>query len=535
MSDYIHFNSIELADTIWVNKLIAFFINEGTAIFEGYCRVKKENLPHVVDVYRTQPNFENIVAMFKIKITEIYKKDLEPPKSEIEAKASHNCDPDECGCCISFFPRDIMILKFEILQYDNRHPSINWNFCLDSRFEGPSELIKRYLDLLELPDDPYESYSPLAADEEFYEEYHKVIEKGVNMYEAALLMEHAKIETNHSKLLRVIDEWNEMLKKISGGISSTYGNKALLNDSMIFLNFIESQIPFMQQWCSEYYCNMALNDKLRGWLTYGIRIPKFIPMNSRQYCKTRIPDGGEELLSTFEKHWQLFFRKGGDEADIITLYDKEFDISYRHYLKLWEDMRKEKEFDNCDMPEILDIHEDKSCYGGLICGLCDDQQCMWEDAVKKKYRSMNNIFINDDCAKEFIEKWITAASALPPSDRKTIHYIWPPKQPYIIEKSYNSCEFILSADEFIFKIMRSRKELYYIPGPTRPKVEFELLNDFRRALDIYKLPRFRDGENKTNEIFLSSYHLLTFLPYILYIDKKRCNELISIFASLADE
>jgi hypothetical protein len=93
----------------------------------------------------------------------------------------------------------------------------------------------------------------------------------------------------------------------------------------------------------------------------------------------------------------------------------------------------------------------------------------------------------------------------------------------------------LSTDEFIFKTVGSREELYYKPGQIRPKVEFELLNDFRRALDIYELPRFRDGENKTNEIFLSFYHLLTFLPYILYIDKKRCNELISIFATLADE
>jgi hypothetical protein len=175
MSDYIHFNSTGLDDTIHVVDLIAFFINEGTAIFEGYSRVKKENLPHIVDVYRSHPKFNNIVAMFKIRITEIYKKDLEPPRKEKEKDETHNCDPDECGCCIRFFPKDIMILKFEILQYDNIHPSINWNFCVDNRFSGPAELITRYMKLLELPEDPYEPYSPLASDDEFYTGYHEMM------------------------------------------------------------------------------------------------------------------------------------------------------------------------------------------------------------------------------------------------------------------------------------------------------------------------------------------------------------------------
>ncbi len=178
--DYIHFHHPDFRKTIYVRRLIAFFPVEGYIIFEGYNRVLKSELPFRTDIYRVQPNTE-FAAYFKTEIIEMYKKDIAEQPSK-KKPILDNCETgDNYEGCISFFPLDIIILKFRVLESDNKYPFISWNFSVDNRFLSPNALIDKYLSLLELPEDSYESYTPVE-DDDFYEEYHTIMDKYENIY-----------------------------------------------------------------------------------------------------------------------------------------------------------------------------------------------------------------------------------------------------------------------------------------------------------------------------------------------------------------
>ena len=507
--DYIHFTNSD----IYVRRLIAFFPQNGYIIFEGYCRIKKDKLPYTTNVLRVQPNTK-CSALFDIEIIETYKKDINIPDTK------NNGDAEDCEGHISFFPLDIIILRFNMLNVDNKFPFISWNFSVDSRFTFPQDLIQRYLELLDVPEDSYEPYDTREEDIEFYNDYAKIMEKYEDYYKKDFdYIPKPKKTIKDNTIVDVINKWNLLHTKISRGISKDYGNKDFLKDCISFFGFLENKIPFMQKWCADYISNESFEDKIRGWITFGIS----------SVNRQNIP-------IDFEKHWQLFFRKPNDEPDRILFNDIEFDISYKHYLKIVSDMEKEKSLKYCNISEILDIHKDRNCNGGLICGMCDDQEWYWEKEVVKKYTSMNNIFINRELSKDFIEKWLSGVFILSDKEQSQINYTWPPIQQYYIRKSYYNQLSYLSFGEYISNLIKNRDTLYYT-YKIRPKVEFEFINDFKEAIYDYKIPDriFKEGPNQYNEIFLFLSHIMTYIQYLLGLDEKRCKELIEIFSKLIDE
>jgi hypothetical protein len=286
---------------------------------------------------------------------------------------------------------------------------------------------------------------------------------------------------------------------------------------------VDEQVPFLLKWCAEYVCDLPFQDKLRGWLTYGIKIG----INNKN-------------LSDFEKYWKLFFRLKGDEPDIIKLGDTEYDISYRHYLKLIEQKKKEKKMENCNIDEINNIHNDLQCTDWLACDLCETIEARWKVVVLEKYKSMNNIFINCDLGKIFIEQWLESVMNLKDTEKEKINFTWPPPRQYYITRvlnrfggEYNNYDY----DEFISELIKERNQTYYGYYP-RPKVEFEFINDLRSFLVQYSISEIypvKETPNHFNEIYLKLSEILCVAPYILYMDKKRCNELITIFEKLIDD
>jgi len=541
MSDYIHFRPLDLNKTIFASRLIAFFPAEGFAIFEGYCRVGKADLPYEVSIYRDQPMVW-MAAMFRVIVTDIYKKDIQPLEKE---SVACNCEPSDCGpsecgpgecdCNIQFFPSDIIILKFYILEQFNEWPQLTWNFSIDNRFTSAKTLLDRYMSLLELPEDQFEPYMSRKEDADFYKGYHALIaadNEDIFRHQYKLVGRPKKGGGVDLRILDMLSEWNKMNRLVTRYIDKDYGNKAFLANAMKFLEWLQEGVPFLHKWCADFLCNETLEDKLRGWLTYGVTI------GSHAYACDSVCGyiTKKPVPVEFEKHWQLFFRKSDDDADIITLNDLEFDISFKHYGKLMTDMAAECSISRCDDPDILDIHKDLPCNGGLMCILCEEQQEQWIKIVTKRFKSLRNIFINKECFAEFIKLWICAVKGMSDKEQESIKYCWPPVRMHTIHERWRSAETTLYVDECISQLLKYREDLYY-KYKTRPKVEFELIQDFQRIFEEYKIPynALGEGGNRYNEIFLFLTNILPKLSYMLAADLQRCKELTDIFAVLPDE
>jgi hypothetical protein len=524
MLDYIQILSDK---TIFARRLVAYLPKEGYIIFEGYCYVKEEDLPYKINIIRNHKELNSVYI--DAEILEIYKKDLQNISEE------HNCSDDECDCNISFFSLNIIILKFNILNnpIDKEFPLIDWSYCIDNRFTTMDELITRYLNLLDIPDRPFEPYDSRKEDKEFYIGFHKIMDKEHDIfssqYDELLKSLYFKGLVNGARkaprvasnsVIPILEKWHQLYKTMDKNISTEYGNKQFLQDCMTFFNYAEEHTPFLLQLCAEYVCDLPFYDKLRGWLTYGIK-------------NTTVNNTPKE----FEKHWKLFFRRKDEEADIVLLDSIEFDVSYTHYIKLCKEMEKEKEFKYCNVPEIIDSHKDIKCNGGLVCLHCEEQYDEWSTIVTKKYRSMNNIFINRKLGLLFIEKWLDAVIKLKDTELERIQFVWPPPREYRIRKllsSFSKSENVYTFDEYISEFIKERDRRYH-GYFVRPKVEFEFIRDLRFALFDYSIEDiypFKESANQFNEIYLLLSHILSYISYALYIDKKRCLELVDIFDRL---
>jgi hypothetical protein len=508
---------------IHVPKLIAFLPNEGYIIFEGYHSIKKENLPCNIKIHRYQSRID-FCGYFEADLIEVYKKDL-----RLHALNQYTNKSNECYEDISLYPLDIIILKIKITKKcsNDDFPSINWSYCIDNRFSSMDELILKYTSLLDMPEDTIDKYVPRKEDTQFYKEYYRAIEdcKDVFLpqYNEAIEAKKFKGLINGSRktprppsteVLGVIEKWYNL----QSDINTKLGNKPFLKNCLKLFDYIDEQIPFLLKWCAEYLCDLPFQDKLRGWLTYGIKM------------------GTNRNLSDFEKHWKLFFRKNNNEPDIITLDDTDFDISYNHYILLVAQKKEEMGFEKCNIEEINNIHKDLECTDWMCCDLCDEQEALWHTHVTKKYKTMNNIFINRELGELFIEKWLNAVLELSDTEQEKINFIWPPPRHYYFTKWFLKNKYY-TLDEYISNLIKERDNTYYGYYP-RPKVEFEFIRDFIGSLDDYSLSNiypFKESLNKFNEIYLSLSYILGWIQNALYIDRKRCNELVEIFSRLLDD
>jgi hypothetical protein len=534
MCDDIRIECDDFYKRIFVRNLIAFLPEDGYIIFEGYSYIKKEDLPCKIKCNRYQMKC-NMTEYFEAEVTEIYKKDLQPEPKE---DTGHECEDDDCDCRYSFFSSDIIIFKINITrkEKDNAvsklYPEINFAYCIDNRFKSMNELIDRYTNLVEVPEDTYEPYDIRESDKEFYIGLHNLMDKECDIFDSQYIEYYKTTKykgmVNGAKkiprapdtsILPILEKWSKLYGNAHRGIGLNFGNKTFLKNTLEFFDYVEEQIPFLQKWCAEYVCDLPFQDKLRGWLTYGIKNGANI---------------GKEPKD-FEKFWKLFFRKEGNEEDVIMLNFTNFDVSYRHYLKLINDMEKEKDMNNCKVSRILNIHKDLPCDGDLCCFRCEEKENRWHAIVSNKYKSMNNIFINPKLGELFVEKWLEAVLKLEDNEQEKINFIWPPVRDYIIEVGYSENHY--EYNQYISELIKERDRTYH-GYVIRPKVEFEFIDDLRNSLNDFSISSIypiREGPNQYNEIYLFLSHLLTYVSYILHIDRKRCNELVEIFSKLPDE
>jgi hypothetical protein len=199
-------------------------------------------------------------------------------------------------------------------------------------------------------------------------------------------------------------------------------------------------------------------------------------------------------------------------------------------------MKAEKKSKNYTVPEIVELHKGLECNGDFYCDYCEEQEHRWGIVVSDKYKSMNNIFINRKLGEIFVEKWLEGVLNLDCAEQEQIKFIWPPLRNYTLRK--NCRDVLYEYGEFISELIRERDRTYH-GYFVRPKVEFEFIMDLQQSLRDYSIEadlcKLRNYPNQYNEIYMFLSHILTYVSYMLYIDKKRCCELIDIFNTLLDE
>lgn len=180
MADYIFFDQDNNDVNVFAVDLVAFFPEDGFAIFEGYNYMRGATYPFTLKVYRSEPRLP-FMAYYTIKVTGGHKKHIQSPPHEKPV----SCDPDDDDCCISFFSRDLIILKFTVIEAVTNAPEeYDWRFCIDDRFDTPQDLLKMYESLVELPESICGDFDPNPAHRPFYMEYHHLREKNLDIFRA---------------------------------------------------------------------------------------------------------------------------------------------------------------------------------------------------------------------------------------------------------------------------------------------------------------------------------------------------------------
>jgi hypothetical protein len=180
MTDYIFFHPDNDGVSVYAADVVAFFPEDGFAIFEGYNHMKGAIYPFTLKVHRSEPRLK-FMAYYMINVTSSHKKHIQSPPREKPV----SCDPDEDDSCISFFSRDLIILKFTITEAVTDAPEgYDWRFCIDDRFETPEELLEMYESLVELPESICGDFDPNPAHQPFYIEYHRLREKNLDIFRA---------------------------------------------------------------------------------------------------------------------------------------------------------------------------------------------------------------------------------------------------------------------------------------------------------------------------------------------------------------
>ena len=561
MSDHIHIRvEEEMRDMlrIFADELIAFFPDEGFLAFEGYGMIPADQLPCMVTVWRSKQDWKNGGTidgeLFQLRITASYKKDVQEPKEARANQKDHDCDdPIECGCGIQFFPRDLILYRFDVVSCRDK-TGHDFRYSIDDRFDTADALIQAYVGLMDLPADPYESYMSRKEDYEFYRGYYHCKKRGRNIYlkgqeqeqeqdqeqdqeqepslQRGKTAEMSEKEKNHPHqyILDTLNGWFDTKGKTTRWTDHPKGNKTTLAHIEAVLSQVEASLPMLQAWCAEYLSSMSAKDQLRAWLQYGIQNREVSGrMGWWEYPLSHQPIG-------FETHWKLFFRKERAEADMILLGGKEFDISYPHYLSLLSRLHREWWSSTYDEPSVVAIHEGKPCNHDMCCFLCEERTDAWHKHLLTKYRSMNNIFINQSCGEEFASLWLDSVDRMSKGEQAQIHWVWPPPFTFVkFNRDDNESVVGLSLDAFIAYLVDARYRSYYV-YPKRIFVEFEFVHLLEGSLAYYKVPTFDTREEyRWNEVFLFVSGFVLYAPYMLYADKKLCRETIAMYEPLPDD
>ena len=337
---------------------------------------------------------------------------------------------------------------------------------------------------------------------------------------------------SNESIYELLRSWHHTRDKKRRWTDRTQGNKATLAHMEAVLANVEASLPVLQAWCAEYLATMPVEEQLRGWLMYGIRNRE----GNGGYGKKTFHITHQP--ASFETHWKLFFRKAGAEPDSVMVGGKEFDISYRHYVSLLDELEKKwrsHHYSRYDEPSVVAIHEGKPC-DDMFCSLCDETLDAWRAHLQKTYRSKNNIFINSACGEEFVSLWLASVATMTDEEKGQIHWVWPPPSTYF-DPSCDGEVVGQSLDAYLAFLVDSRYKRYYTYS-ARPAVEFERVAILQQALRAYDVPNFGkegSGANRWNDLFLFVFRFVQYAPYMLYMDKKFCREMIAVYEGLPDD
>ena len=345
-------------------------------------------------------------------------------------------------------------------------------------------------------------------------------------------MEENNKTLSHESILALLRTWHHTHDTKKRWANRTEGNKAKLAHMEAVLLQVEASLPTLQAWCAEYMMSMTAKDQLRGWLLYGLKNrERTDKVGWDDYPLTHHP-------ADFETHWKLFFRKDSNDADVIVLGDKEFDISYRHYVALLKELHRKwwTWSSNYDEPSVVAIHEGKPCDQDFCCFVCDEQTDAWRTHLMTVYRSKHNIFLNPACGKEFATRWLDSVASMSRAEQADIHWVWPPPFTYFDNYvGFESKEVTTHLEAYLAYLVDSRQHCYYTYS-TRPLVEFERVRVLLRALNDYHVPDFDVADSDWHhDMFLFVSKFLLYAPYLLYVDKKFCAGLLAVYEGLPDD
>lgn len=464
--------------TLLAKELIAFEPSHGFAIILGITGFRESWDSYPVTIHTSYPGISGH-AVFHVMMRDIQRKKSLPAGSW-----------------------EIIVLMFDVIEVRNEYPCLDWNICFDTRFDSPALMLERYLALETNTDLPFVHHDLREEDRVFLEETERLWKAGVDRYAEVYdrlraiqdRVRHGP-DRSYDAMASVLLEWKTRLRTFS-------------SDTAAFLAFLETNLAFLESWCSQYLAEMSLEEKLRGWLTYGLR--------------TTIP------LPYFQEHWKLFFRLEGCEADTIVLDNTSYDISYRHSRALLARMEKEvRDAENAH----LDLHPGIPCSreGGTFCLRCEEAKTLKAAEVYRSYRQRNNVFVNWELGGRFIDAWLLAMSRMTEEEKATIHYVWPPELVYHTGDIFFSWDggCVCSRESFVDGLVSQRQYAYRSFEPREPE-------DVPRFLHLtlspsYSLPDslFVEGPNRWNEVHLFLLRFLSYAPTILPLDMEKCQALIA--------
>jgi hypothetical protein len=193
MCDHVFLHDRDNRVNTFCKDLVAFFPDEGFIIFEGYNHLRETPYPFTIELNRREPGLA-FGAWYILNITGGYKKHIQPPPRKKEptiiketTRYDDNDDnyDDDYESNITFFPRDIIILKFTLKEVLSNAPDgYDWRYCIDNRFETSEELLEMYESLVELPVHSWDPYEENPAHADFYKEYHVLRETNVDIFRA---------------------------------------------------------------------------------------------------------------------------------------------------------------------------------------------------------------------------------------------------------------------------------------------------------------------------------------------------------------
>jgi hypothetical protein len=258
--------------------------------------------------------------------------------------------------------------------------------------------------------------------------------------------------------------------------------------------FLTETIPLLKQWVYNYLEHNRNQIWLRIWIKNATD-SILLPLEDTRYIT--------KLHHRFLLEWP------GNIQYNSELYSIDYNEAKEKAIEITEKI----DLDNCDIPEILSIHEGRACESnGWFCWICDDMQIKWEKHLQTNIKKTKNIFINKSLQEDFIN-----------SCEVNIPRTWYP--PKLYGDNYS---MTYSKNEFYESALKSRREYSIISNTPVQSIKTVLLNVSHYSSSGWYLQWNTKTDTEINT-FLALWSLLDVLPFCIDLDLKKCNEIMALF------